>query len=168
MARPLGVPAPLRRTLAHRATHTCANRPLARSRRGAEALEFALVLPVFLALLAGAFDYGMLFFTQFRVNAELHQSLRWGALQRPTDLEREFGGCEQCIEAATEDAVAVLAEIGIDMHARELTPSLAPLDGTCALVLEADIPHTPLVGLFHVPTTYTVKSALPAQQVTRC
>lgn len=168
MRPPLWVHAPLRWTRAH---DTCGSTPrTARltSRRGAEALEFALVLPIFLTLLAGTFDYGMLFFTQFRVNAELHTALRWGALQMPSELEREVGGCDACISEAALDAETALQSIGITMTSRALTPSLVQLDGTCALVLEAAIPHRPLVGLFTVPESYTVKSALPTQQVTQC
>ena len=38
----------------------------ARRRRGANAIEFALTLPIFLALVLGTMDYGLIFMTQAR------------------------------------------------------------------------------------------------------
>ncbi|TNE91242.1 MAG: pilus assembly protein [Deltaproteobacteria bacterium] len=139
-----------------------------RHRRGAEAVEFALVFPVFVTLLAGTFDYGMLFFTQFQVNAELHHSLRWGSLQTPSDREREVGGCSACLQQADADAEDTLEALGIDLERTDIETTLVQMDGHCSLVLEAAIPHTPLVGLFSTPETYVVRTSTPAQQVTLC
>ena len=139
-----------------------------RRRRGAEAIEFALVFPVFLVVLFGTFDYGMLFFTQFQANAVVHASLRAGGLVAPTETERLNGGCEGCRIAVGQAASDALADLGISVPAADLKPELVAVSGVCALVFDADIPNSPIIGMFPAPTSYAIRSSVPAQQVTLC
>ncbi|MEZ4239352.1 MAG: TadE/TadG family type IV pilus assembly protein [Myxococcota bacterium] len=54
-----------------------------RARRGANAIEFALTLPIFLALVLGVMDYGNLFAIQAGMDNAVALSCREGALQDP-------------------------------------------------------------------------------------
>lgn len=56
----------------------------ARARRGQSVVEFALVLPIFLALLLMAVDFGRLFFTYIQVSNAAREAAAYGAT-RPTD-----------------------------------------------------------------------------------
>ncbi len=56
----------------------------ARRRRGQSVVEFALVLPIFLALLLMAVDFGRLFFTYIQVSNAAREAAAYGATQ-PTD-----------------------------------------------------------------------------------
>ena len=53
----------------------------ARRRRGQSVVEFALVLPIFLALLLTAVDFGRLFFTYIQVSNVAREAAAYGATQ---------------------------------------------------------------------------------------
>ncbi|MCO4745336.1 MAG: pilus assembly protein [Proteobacteria bacterium] len=125
-------------------------------------------MPVFLTLVFGAFDYGLMFFTQFQASAVVHTALREGALVAPSEYERAYGGCDECQAQTGERASSALDSLGIDVAANDLKPDLVQLAGACALVLRAEIPYTPLIGLFSVPDHYIVSSSLPAPMVPLC
>jgi hypothetical protein len=54
-----------------------------RSRRGANALEFALTLPVFLVFMLGVVDYGYLMMCKALLDASLMEGTREGAITDP-------------------------------------------------------------------------------------
>jgi hypothetical protein len=54
-----------------------------RARRGANALEFALTLPIFLAIVLGLMDYGYLFAVQAGLDNAVSLSCREGAITDP-------------------------------------------------------------------------------------
>jgi Flp pilus assembly protein TadG len=60
-----------------------------RSERGAELIEFAIVVPILLLLLAGIFDFGMLFRTFEAVTNAAREGARVGVLPgyAPADVE---------------------------------------------------------------------------------
>jgi Flp pilus assembly protein TadG len=61
-----------------------ARRPLSRDpQRGAAAVEFALVLPLFMALLMGTIDYGYFFFSDQIVTNAAREGARAGTLVPP-------------------------------------------------------------------------------------
>ncbi len=66
-------------------------------RRGAHALEFALVLPLFVVLGLGTMEWGWFFFAQASVRSAVHEGCRAGAV---TDPEGDPGP-----EAVAEDAI---------------------------------------------------------------
>lgn len=53
------------------------------SRRGANAIEFALTLPAFLALILGAMEYGIIFMTQAGLDNAVSIGCREGAMVDP-------------------------------------------------------------------------------------
>ena len=54
-----------------------------RNRRGANAVEFALTLPAFLALILGAMEYGIIFMTQAGLDSAVSIGCREGAMVDP-------------------------------------------------------------------------------------
>jgi Flp pilus assembly protein TadG len=54
-----------------------------RTRRGANAVEFALTLPIFLALVLGTMDYGLIFMTQAGLDSAVSIGCREGAMIDP-------------------------------------------------------------------------------------
>ncbi|MEN0065027.1 MAG: TadE/TadG family type IV pilus assembly protein [Myxococcota bacterium] len=54
-----------------------------RSRRGGNAIEFAMLLPVFLLLLFAIMDFGWLFFNHSAANSATARACRDGSLQDP-------------------------------------------------------------------------------------
>lgn len=119
-------------------------------------------------MLFATFDYGLLFYSQFQANSIIHSSLRTGTHINPSEYERGYGGCDECITVVGTTAAASLDAIGIHMAAADLQPQIVSRAGVCALVIEAQIPHTPVIGLFSVPDHYFVSTAVPAQRVPVC
>ena len=60
-----------------------------RDARGAELIEFAIVLPIFLLLTAGIFDFGMMFRTYEAVTNAAREGARVGVLPtyQPADVQ---------------------------------------------------------------------------------
>jgi len=54
-----------------------------RARRGANAVEFALTLPIFLMLVLGTMDYGLIFMTQAGLDSAVSIGCREGAMVDP-------------------------------------------------------------------------------------
>lgn len=140
---------------------------LRRFRRGAESVEFALVMPVLVALVFGAADYGLFYLQQLQASFALQQAVRSGAMVRPSDAEIEAGfGCASCVSTVRSRALQLLDEVGAEP--RHFTPNLTKVDGICVLDLNVDFDHTALVGLVGVPETYALRVQLPAQAVKDC
>lgn len=63
-------------------------RPLPRRhRRGANAIEFALILPVYLALMSGIFDYGWMFYYKSAMDSAVAYGCRQGSVVDPGTAE---------------------------------------------------------------------------------
>ena len=136
-------------------------------RRGTTALEFALILPVLFALLAGTVDYGWFFLRESLINNALRDAVRVGSFQSPSSDEAP-GTCASCLSRTADRAVSNLAALGIPLGADAVTPSIVSVSSACVLVLEPAITHTPLVGLVPNPTTYSVRLVGFAQGISGC
>lgn len=138
-----------------------------RSRRGSTALEFALTLPLLLAFITATMDYGWFFLRESLVTNALQGAVRSGSYQEPA--EDEAGNeCSACVTRTTAVAVAELANLGITVTTEQVTPTIDAISSTCALVLQPDIPHTPLVGLVPTPTSYGIRIVAYAQNLSGC
>lgn len=120
-----------------------------RGRRGSNALEFALVLPVLLALLAGVVDLGQyLLLTESVVNA-VAEGARAGALATATAA------------ASTASQVATTS-----WQTTELPGTLtvgAATSGTKPhrrLTVTGTLPYTPWFGILHLPAVITYDHTL--------
>jgi Flp pilus assembly protein TadG len=138
-----------------------------RARRGAAAIEFALVLPVLFALLTATFDYGWFYLREGLVTSVLREAVRAGSYQKPSDSD-VAGACSACASRAASVAVAELSGLGIVVSAADMTPTIENIAGTCALVLEPSIPHRAVVGLVPVPSAYSIRVVAHAQNVSGC
>ena len=127
----------------------------ARSRRGANALEFALILPVLSAMLMGTIDYGYFYSQQNSVVSAMNGAIRAGSNVMPAIGENS--GCAECVGVVTTQALNTLDYLGISASMSQVTPTIERIEGTCALVFDTTFDHKPLVGMVDVPTSYPVK-----------
>ena len=137
-----------------------------RPRRGANALEFALVLPVLITLLMGAIDFGWYFAQESLVTNALAAAVRSGSALNP--LPDEVGTCTPCIQAVKDHAVLGLRNLGISVDPTDIEPAIYAKAGTCAITLQTELPHTVLLGFIDTPATYSVPVITLAQNVTNC
>ena len=131
-------------------------RPWKQSRRGAQALEFALVLPVLLALLTGVIDYGFYFFQQHSVVASVRDGARLASALSCTDFA--VADIELLAEERTSNA---LTSAGVDHAASEVTAtvgydialSASTGEDVVVVTVEADIGHGLIIGLVPGPSS---------------
>lgn len=143
---------------------------LARARRrrgGATAIEFALLLPLLVAIVTSTMDYGWYFLQESLVLSALRDAVRAGSYQNPAAGEAS-NACAACLSLTASVAVAELADLGIAASEAEVTPTVANVAGTCALVLEPTVPHAPLIGFVPMPATYALRVVAYAQNLSGC
>lgn len=116
-----------------------------RSRRGANAVEFALVMPVLLAVLSGVMDYGWYFHQQILMTSAVRDAVRTGAATPAT--------ASNTPEEAAETAVLhALDEAGVALEVTATASrSGAPPDQVLTLTVSAG--YDRLVGLVPLPDT---------------
>lgn len=114
-------------------------------RRGAQALEFALLLPVLMMVLAGVGDYGWLFFQQHNLVHGVQEGLRAG-ISAEDDIDP--------VSFAEDAAEASLLNAGFD--ASDITVTASLVGGAKPNVLlhvQAQAAFTPFFGFVPVPST---------------
>ncbi len=127
-------------------------------RRGANAVEFALLLPFLTLIMGGLVDFGWFFYREGLVTNALRDAVRAGAGVHQTVSEVNTGGCAACIATTQAVAVASLADVGITVASLSPAPQMIALSGTCGIQLApTNITHTPLMGLVPMPTSYRIQ-----------
>jgi Flp pilus assembly protein TadG len=137
------------------------------SRRGSQAVEFALTLPLLSMLLLGLVDYGWYFLRQSMVVNAVREAMRLGALQTPESTDVD-GDCTKCKSMAASQIASSLADVGITVSASEVTPAIENVSGTCALTLSPVIVFEPLAGFVATPDLYDVNAIAFLPNVTGC
>lgn len=138
-----------------------------RFRRGSQAVEFALVLPVLVGMLLALVDYGWFFLRQALVVNAVREAMRFGSIQSPDAADAE-GDCSPCTSGTAEQIVATLATYDIIIDATEVTPTIIAVESTCALSLTPTIPFDPMVGFVPTPNTFDVNAISYLPNVTGC
>ncbi len=116
------------------------------ARRGASAVEFALTLPILLALASAVVDYGWYLSQSINVLNSTREGLRVGAMVPYDD------GPDAEAETWT---TSLLKSYGIDCEALScnISAAVGTVDGYDAMTLTVDIPYTAPVGVVPVPVS---------------
>ena len=125
-----------------------------RRQRGAQALEFALVLPVLLALLTGVVDYGYYFFQQHSVVASVRDGARYASTLNCNDFS--VGEIESNAEARLSSALdgAGIDHLNSEIDAAmsvDIAMSTAVGEDVVVMTVSADITTDSLIGLLPGP-----------------
>jgi len=115
---------------------------LRRRRRGANAIEFALTLPVAVAVLAGIIDYGWLFFQQEAIEAATRDGARHGSVSIRT---------EDPVTRAERATLGSLERNGIDPATAEVRAFLESVFPDERVTVATAVPFRPLFGIVPVP-----------------
>lgn len=127
------------------------------NRRGASALEFALLLPVFLVLVGGMVDYAWYMQQRALVVRAVREGVRVGAV---TPLASDPAG------TATARAVQVLTDLTFDAATSNVTASYDDLRVglTCntidTVTVQAIVPFIRLIGIVPTPPAITVQMTM--------
>jgi Flp pilus assembly protein TadG len=108
--------------------------------RGGAAVEFALVLPLFMALVMGALDYGYFFYVDQITTNAAREGARSGALVDPAATGAQATALANA-KAVAEDYLTQnsLPTVGV-------TASVAMVIGSPAIVVEISRPFRSLTG----------------------
>jgi Flp pilus assembly protein TadG len=108
--------------------------------RGAAAVEFAIVLPLFLTLVLGTIDYGYYFFVSEVVTNAAREGARAGSVVDPSD---------QALAVSEAESVAnnYLARGGLSQQGVQ-TPTIVQVNGVDAVRVEINYPVGSLTGFF--------------------
>jgi Flp pilus assembly protein TadG len=121
-------------------------RPRRNGQRGGAAVEFAIVLPLFCAVLFGIIDYGWFYYQRFTVAAAIRDGLRTGvtvsqSLTKPNDYSTiAIARAENAMKAA-----------GITPEKDMFTTSTSDNYPKKALTLTANYTFKPLVNFVPLP-----------------
>lgn len=115
-----------------------------RARRGANALEFALTLPILLAILSGVIDYSYLLHLQFSMVNAVSQGARAASAT-------DYADGPLAVATTVVNEVWTLSEFDSfpTVTATEFTLS----NGDLAVQVTAEVPYEPLVGFLPTPAT---------------
>ncbi|MES1205222.1 MAG: TadE family protein [Pseudomonadota bacterium] len=119
--------------------------------RGVVAVEFALIVPLFAALLFGILEYGWIFYQQFNLASAVRNGLRQGVTisQTANPDPRAF---------SVQRTQADLQTMGVAPASVTLTPVYNGTSPTRTLTLTAVMAYQPLIGL--VPTPPQLRYAM--------
>jgi Flp pilus assembly protein TadG len=118
----------------------CARRPVRHPQRGAAAIEFALILPLFLTLVLGAIDWGWYFFIDQLVTNAAREGARAGTLLPP----RPTSTAGQAETAAENAGLAFLQRVRLNRTG--VVATYTTVDGTDAIEVTVTYPVGSLTG----------------------
>lgn len=119
--------------------------------RGAAAVEFALVLPLFAVILFGIIEYGWVFYQRFNIAAAVRDGLRQGVTISQSSSPDPRS-------TAVSRAQTDLQTSGISPASVTLTAQYSGSSPTKVMTLTAVMAYHPLIGL--VPTPATLQYAM--------
>ncbi|HXI55646.1 MAG TPA: TadE family protein [Polyangia bacterium] len=114
------------------------------SRRGAAAVEFALVLPLFAVVLFGMIEYGWFFYQQFGVASAVRDGLRVGAtVSQNANPDPKT--------TAVKRTQTLMAGVGINAASVSINALYFGSSPSKTMTLSATMPYKPLIGFVPVP-----------------
>jgi Flp pilus assembly protein TadG len=133
------------RTAARLSPHTSRWRGRRRE-RGAAAVEFALVLPLFIALLMGSIDYGYYFFSEQVVTNAAREGARAGSLVAQGGALPTAGAQSTAISNARTAAQTYMQKGGVTCPGTCVTATYVTVGGSPTIDVVIDYPYAGLTG----------------------
>jgi Flp pilus assembly protein TadG len=124
-----------------------------KNRRGGQAVEFALILPILLMVFSGIIDYSWYFHNQNILTQAIRSASRGASVL--DSQESELTPCN----FATEEVNSNLNDMGISNQGRSISSQIISGSESRLEVL-IDQPYQPLFGLTLVPQSILVKTVV--------
>jgi Flp pilus assembly protein TadG len=135
-----------------------------RREHGGAAVEFALVLPIFVAVMFGMIDYGWYFYLKFSFASAVREGVRYGATFRDDVVAGSKPDVEAQAEAVKRCLLGSVATTG--PGAATFTASMQDAIPRRAVRLSGTYTFKPLVGIVPLPNrtmTYSMQMMLEQQ-----
>jgi len=128
------------------------------SRRGSQAVEFALCMPILVLVLGGIIEYGLMFNQYLSVLSAARDGSRWGATPGVDGEDAE--------DEATDQVRESLAMLGLSCTSQQqslgqckILSELTDVEGLDAIKVLVEIEYKPITGgLLPVPDTLAAES----------
>ena len=128
------------------------------SRRGSQAVEFALCLPILVLVLGGIIEYGLMFNQYLSVLSAARDGSRWGATPGVDGEDAE--------DEATEQVRESLVMLGLSCTSQQeglgqckILSELTDVEGLDAIKVFVELAYEPITGgLLPVPDTLAAES----------
>ncbi|HJN72576.1 MAG TPA: TadE family protein [Myxococcota bacterium] len=124
-----------------------------RNRRGANHIEFALVLPIFIAIILGMMEYSWAFFIRSAVTTSVRDGCRSGSVIHPDD-DYETVAVEAMRETLAEYQIDC-ADLSTTCTEIITTSGMNPAE---SLECRLEVDYDPLIGYVPVPTDIAAES----------
>jgi Flp pilus assembly protein TadG len=135
------------RSMIHARRTGLSQRPRRNRQGGGAAVEFALVLPIFCAIVFGLIDYGWYFYQRFSLAAAVRDGLRLGVT-----VNQSVAYPNDCATMAITRATSDLIASGMPVPTGTFTTSTAGSSPSKTLTLTAKYTYAPLVNFVRLPT----------------
>ncbi len=132
-----------------------------RARRGGTALEFGLILPVFVLLVGAIMDMAWLFYMESALDRAVMLGCRAGALVDPGEGDASIATTKSKAETVMEEALWMNAT-GLSAIPESLTTTVTTHGSSPgrSLVCEATVEFQPLIGIVLDPLTLGSATAI--------
>ncbi|HEY2731765.1 MAG TPA: TadE/TadG family type IV pilus assembly protein [Polyangia bacterium] len=123
--------------------------------RGGAAVEFALVLPIFLAVLFAIIDYGWFFYQRFTLAAAVRDGLHFGAA-----FPMSSDPCAKAVQQAKDDlslSGSPINPLNVNWNSCLGGASYSGTSPHQFLTMTASMNFTPLVGFVKLPTQMSLQ-----------
>jgi Flp pilus assembly protein TadG len=129
-------------------------------RRGSHALEFALLMPAFWMLLAGALDWGWLYYHQAMLDTAAYAGCRAGSLVDPGQADQDLTYVQQIAQESMQTALA--ANPGTKCDAGVCTLTVTTGGAAPGRTLDCDVTRQfdPLIGFAVAPMRLHAQSVV--------
>ena len=123
------------------------------NRRGAAAIEFALVLPIMIALAFGIIEYGWVFFQQANLQSAVREGARMGITVATT-------ASPDPVATAITRTNAVLDAYNVPSGGRTINATFNGASPQMLLVVTATVNYSDIVGLVPAPPTLSAQMSM--------
>jgi Flp pilus assembly protein TadG len=123
-------------------------RPRRNGQHGGAAVEFAIVMPIFCAVMFGIIDYGWFYYQRFTVAAAIRDGLRTGVT-----VSQSVAAPNDCATVAITRAQNNMTAAGLSYDPGMFTTSTSGSYPTKSLTLTANYTFKPLVNFVKLPST---------------
>ena len=137
--------------------------PLQRKQRGANAIEFALTLPVFLVVFLGAMDWGWYFFIRSQVVNATVIGCEIASRVHPDDPKTAAKVAEEELDQRYKNLGWSCSSLGSLCDYKITTQELANtrvIDAQKTVYCAGELPYTPLTGYVLVPKNFDVRAEM--------
>jgi Flp pilus assembly protein TadG len=129
-----------------------------RARRGAQAVEFALIVPVLLMITAAIIDWSWYYSNQLSMLHAMREGMRIGAA-----TDSDTGDAAADTEAAIQDQFDAMGWTGVS-----ISTSISEDNGVCMVQATVSLNATTLWGLVPSPGTHSATERVRVEDQDHC